>query len=234
LDNYEKTLLQFLLLFEKNGTIDLEDLKNKMSSYENAYLFKEMKENLNEKLKELPTKDIFIEKGHYYAKLLGIFGILSILFVNIFDTWKFPFLSGGIFICILNLILGVIYIILPKKIFGRYTQKGAEMDAKWKSFSKFLSDFSLIKQYPIDSIIIWQKYLPYAISLGVGKKAIENLKALSHGRDIEGELDNLYVAYISCHYFNAIDFAARQTLSPRTSGSGIGGFSIGGGGGGAR
>lgn len=44
---------------------------------------------------------------------------------------------------------------------------------KWLSFKKYLEDFSLLSEQEENAILIWEKYLIYAVSLGVNKKIIK-------------------------------------------------------------
>ena len=70
-------------------------------------------------------------------------------------------------------IAGIISIILPQKVGGRWTQEGVDYDAKWQAFKKYIQDFSLIKEYPPESVIVWNQFLVYATALGVADK-VEN------------------------------------------------------------
>lgn len=49
------------------------------------------------------------------------------------------------------------------------TPKGKENSNKWNNFKKYLKDFSLIKEHPSSSMVIWNNYLVYATALNVAK-----------------------------------------------------------------
>ena len=45
----------------------------------------------------------------------------------------------------------------------------------WNAFKNFLKDFSRLDKAEIPSIILWEHYLVYAVSLGVAKEVIKQL-----------------------------------------------------------
>jgi len=116
----------------------------------------------------------------------------------------------------------------------KLTPSGAIEASKWKAFKKYLRDYRVTKNYPLDSVILWEKYIVYGCALGVSLKALSELP-LKFGD--EAGKSYLYAAGLT-HAgnlnFNAV-VSGIQTLSTSygASGSGSsGGFSSGGGGGG--
>lgn len=68
---------------------------------------------------------------------------------------------------------------------------------KWQSFKKYLEDYSMLKEQQENAILIWEKYLIYAISLGVNKKIIKNYSKLNHINLIDDfYLKRLYNEYL--------------------------------------
>ena len=51
----------------------------------------------------------------------------------------------------------------------RLSDKGLEEKAGWLAFKKHLEEYKQTKDYPIDSIILWEKYLVYGTLLGVSR-----------------------------------------------------------------
>ena len=132
----------------------------------------------------------------------------------------------------------------------KWTRYGVEQVAMWKAFKKFLLHFSNMDRAEIPSIVIWEHYLVYAISLGVAKEVIDQLPKVFS----EAELMDPNLTYMGGHRAlanfiiinsmlnstttainNAVSTAA-VAASPSSSGSGMGGGfsggSSGGGGGG--
>lgn len=54
------------------------------------------------------------------------------------------------------------------------TDKGNEDYIKWIAFKDFLVDFSLINTRDIQEVYIWEYYLAYATSLGIGEQVIKS------------------------------------------------------------
>lgn len=49
---------------------------------------------------------------------------------------------------------------------------------KWSSFKRYLEDYSMLAEQEENAILIWERYLIYAISLGVNKKIIKKYAKL--------------------------------------------------------
>ncbi len=65
---------------------------------------------------------------------------------------------------IMELLLIVIFIITRKNI---YTEKGKQELAKAKRFMNYINQYSLINKRDIDGVIVYDKYLVYAIAFGI-------------------------------------------------------------------
>ena len=84
-------------------------------------------------------------------------------------AWVFSFVQA------INLFITLMIILAVKINFKKKTDKGKIETAKWKAFKKHMEEYSQTKNYPIDSIILWEKYLVYGVALGVSTKAISQL-----------------------------------------------------------
>lgn len=68
---------------------------------------------------------------------------------------------------------------------------------KWQSFKSFLEDYSLLKEKEEKDILIWNKYLIYAISLGVNKKIVKEYAKLAHINLLDKDYyKKFYIEYI--------------------------------------
>src|SRR3989338_65174 len=73
---------------------------------------------------------------------------------------------------------GIILMAVFKSALPKRSALGALHYAKWINLKRFLQDFSRLKEMPPDAIVLWEKYLVYAIPLGVAKnvqKAMESV-----------------------------------------------------------
>ena len=119
------------------------------------------------------------------------------------------------------------------------TQEGINEHEKWSAFKRFLLHFSNMKDYEIPSIIIWEHYLVYAISLGIAEKVISKLRVVLADQNIN--VRNSVLLYhmtdrngqLNASVFRSFDksFSNSMIRTSPSKGSG-GGFSSGGGGGG--
>lgn len=146
------------------------------------------------------------------------------------------------------MIVGGIIIVIVPLLFKRRSPSGQEDYVKWKAFRKFLVDFSQMDTYQIPSLVIWEHYLVYAVTLGVAKEVIKQLE-LVYPNMQDGDYSFGYGWFYfgpDMHFAglqnsfdsitNSVDQAistAQAAVTPASSGSGGGGgFSGGGGGGG--
>jgi len=145
-------------------------------------------------------------------------------------------------------VLGVIMIIFGARL-NRRSAYGNEQYAMWKAFKNFLLEFSRMDKAEMPSIIIWEHYLVYAISLGVAKEVIRQLPLVFSDADLQNtnltfmygyNMHNLNrfantfdrtVNTIDNAISNAISVANSKNSSSSGYGGGFSGGSSGGGGG---
>ncbi len=111
---------------------------------------------------------------------------------------------------------------------------------KWKAFKRYITDFSAMKDAPATMLHIWDRYLVYAVVLGVARQLLKNLSALSAER-------NIPVAAVAWYHpsglktggmmtpqaFDAFSSNMSNMVTALSASSSVGGgFSGGGGGGG--
>ncbi len=146
---------------------------------------------------------------------------------------------------------GLIMIIFSARI-NRRTPYGSSQRDMWLAFKKFLKDFSSMDKATLPSLVIWEHYLVYAISLGVAKEVIRQLPLVISESDLTSTGLTYMYGYSTFGRFanfsdtmdktvssvdNAVSKAmsvANSTLSSSSGGGGgfSGGSSGGGGGGG--
>ena len=127
----------------------------------------------------------------------------------------------------------------------RRTIAGAQRVAEWKAFRRHLEDFSDLEDAPVGHLILWERYLVYAVALGVTARVARALAARIppeqastfapwfHGHHGPGALDSIGSLSGFADGFGPTIVAAANPPSSSSSGSGGGGgFSGGGGGGG--
>lgn len=122
------------------------------------------------------------EKREYWYYFFVVVGVFSIIM-----NWK-------ITMCI-NIMFFATYIFLksPKHLKIR----DDENLCKWEAFKRFLEDYSMLDTQEENAIVIWEKYLIYAISLGINKKVIKQYSKLSKNYLIDEKyIKKLYIEYL--------------------------------------
>lgn len=146
------------------------------------------------------------------------------------------------------IIAGIIIFFVPR-FFKRRSVIGQEDYVRWEAFKRFLEHFSEMQRHEIPSLIIWEHYLVYAVTLGVAKEVIKQLEVVfPNMQDGDYRFGYGWMMYGTYHngmnaLTNSFDgigdsfqrslASAQKAVSKSSSGSGGGGgFSGGGGGGG--
>lgn len=225
----------------------LDDLKSILKKRSKALEFHEDYEEFRSLVREQGEAQGFFTKNDLSGSSKYVLIALALLIGGPILTIGLK-AASGVFMFLLGFVflftMWVVYTIRKR------TRYGVEQVAKWKAFKKFLLHFSNMDKAEIPSIVIWEHYLVYAISLGVAKEVIEQLPQVFSEAELMdpsltymrtyGSLNNLMLMNsMITSTTNSISSAistADIASSPNSSGSGTGGGfsggSSGGGGGG--
>lgn len=156
-------------------------------------------------------KNIGFDSEIYFQAINILFSILTIYtFISSSKkerniTFEFLFIVYSIISMIFNntigAMIGIVYFslrsyqIAPKHI----NYKDGDEVTKWLALKKYLNDFTIIGEREMQEVKMWEKYLIYAISLGVNKKCIEEYTKLSHLKILNENIINKF-------YIENIDF----------------------------
>ncbi len=176
--NYQYTtsdekLMKFL--FNTQDEITLYDIKkrakDKYQNFINDYsAWKDIatKEAMNEEFFESKTKVKVIN---------GLFVLIGALFPIILILIGNMYYANGI-VNALSLLVGVIVFGLIVYIisFTKKTRKGIDHYKKWIALKKFMNDFGNFSEKELPEITLWEKYLVYAVTLGVASKLAKTMK----------------------------------------------------------
>jgi len=240
--SHEKNLLKWLMNSVGDGTsFSIEDLKDYTKVRENALEFSgdynKWKKAVEKDYMILNIKDESVMSG----KILGIaIGIIYFVIAIVY------FLLSQNVIALACGLLGIIMIFYSSS-FTRRTKYGSDQHSKWHGFKRFLEDFSQMKEANINSIVVWEHYLVYAVSLGVAEKVIKYLPEILGPNQLEQTNISNSMLFWQLGSFNAFNNAFNNTInavnssvlsaqtvamSHNSSGFGRGGGFSGGGGGG--
>lgn len=246
LKRHEEFLIEwFIHRLGDGNTIILDNISDYTKSERNATKFckdyRSFSDLATKEAEKLNFFDKSSDKGKFIIRIAAImYFIIAFVILFIFETsWALILLFISIFTFIYSVTI------------NKRTRYGNEQKAKWTAFRNFLKDFSRLDKAGLPSIVIWEHYLVYAISLGVAKEVIKQLPLVISEYDYNDGNLTFLSGYGSSIVFtdfthvldstissvtNAIDNAmnvANSTLSSSSgSGGGFSGGSSGGGGGG--
>lgn len=192
-------------------------------------LEKELKKEIQ---KEVGLDEYYDNKGYIISRIVLLLGIIFSgfsLYWMLSSDWLYRPVQfdGLITLSVLLLIIGIVLLSLPNRVFGRFSDKGIQAHNRIVGFRKFITDFSSLKRYPPSSLAIWDEIIVYATALGCAKNVEK------HMRSLVGDNARTPVSRAA-----SIGMASRMSRSVRSSsssgGGGRGGGRAGGGGGGAR
>ena len=150
---------------------------------------------------------------------------------------------GGLFVAIrwhnpigiVVIFFGVAMFLVTVVLLGNRSQYGAEAAAKAKGLRNYLRDFSRLEDAPIGHLVLWERYLVYAVALGVADDLVEGMALRVPDVVADPAFGGWYHGPLG--RFDAMDSMVATSSAfvsagrPNTSGGG-GGFPGGGGGGG--
>lgn len=242
LKDFEIEAINLIRRFEVNGIIDFNYMNSKLRSESTARDYvnslNKWKENFKNTYitKEVMTKFFDNKGGNLLKYYVIIMIIMSIIFMMIALFNSACGLLAGILVavCIFMItLLIIIQFVTSNSIWGRWTDYGKEYNDKWNNFKKYLSDFSLMEEHPPESVILWNKYLVYATSLGVAETVSKAMEKLVYVNTSPYENDTYSFYYYGGYnsFSNAINTGYSTVSSSDSSSGSVGGGSGGGGGG---
>lgn len=168
---------------------------------------------------------------------------IMVIILNVLKNYNFLVT----FIVILGAIFSTIYL----AIFKTRTENGNEDYVRWQAFKRFLNDFGNFENKDLPEIVLWEKYLVFAVVLGVAKKLEKVMKIKLENMYVSPDILNNYTFFyhhsgvfgtnfstslsttVGRSISSAFTYSSRATLGSG-GGSSAGGGSFGGGGGGGR
>ncbi|MDP4146301.1 MAG: DUF2207 domain-containing protein [Bacillota bacterium] len=192
--NHEKFFMNwFMRCFGYDGAFTFNEIKQTVRDIDFAL---EFRENFREWVDIV--KNDAAEYGYFENKSPIVGTVVSVMFIiiSLLIACYITKINGSLITKLLCLII----IVLSASLIGggkRRTQKGSTERAKWKAFKNYLMDFSTLRNVAIPSIITWESYLPFAISLGIAQKAIHQLKTFFPNKCFKGDANIADFTYIN-------------------------------------
>lgn len=236
----EKIALKLIINEVGNSKeVVLSTIKKHCSNVSNARSFMELYNDFIRESKCLGKEKNFYSNTPFILFIASIVYFLGIILVFIGFSFELVYLS----IILIVLIIALFIFIFTRKFF---TKIGAEHYAKWMAHKKFLEDFSRFDEKELPEVILWDKYLVYAVILGNADKLSKEMKIkvdamnTNDGTTIYMGYDPFFTHYmITSSVYSSINNSVHTAVSSSrssiaasqtSSGGGFGGGSIGGGG----
>ncbi len=243
LASHEKYFIDWLISTIGNGAaVSLKEIEQYSKTIEGAKSFKEDYYNWVKYVKIDAEKYSFFDKSTIKGQLFGIVAAVIGIIYGGYTAANHGNIAGFAILITTSIVLLVYSLFIRRR-----SKDGVEQFRMWKAFRRFLKHFSQLDKAELPAVTLWEHYLVYAISLGVAKEVISQLKLVFREDDFRNP-SLTYLAYgnyaYNYNYFDTIgditntmikttESVYTHAMSKASSGSGGGGgFSGGGGGGG--
>lgn len=189
-------------------------------------------ERWRKKVREEAESMGFFDKSYHTIYDIALWTLFGLIVLNLF------FISRS-FLLFTALVIGFMFSfmlkMLLKNALPRRTKKGALHAARWLNLKKFLSDNSALREMPPTAIDLWERFLIYAIPLGVAREVQKEMKIKFENSD-QKYTSGIFVgsaAYssVNLNNFNSMVTSFSSAVASSSSTGGSSGFSGGGGGG---
>ena len=242
LESHEVNLINWFFYSIGNGeSVSLKEIENYSKASRTQSSFRHQYQQWQKAVKKE------FQKYHYFGKskeglqvaLKTVLLEIAVFLVLVLAAM----LLRVLWLVLIPLLLTIIFTGVGLVVYGglirKKTQEGVNEYHKWSAFKRFLLHFSNIKDYEIPSLVIWEHYLVYAISLGIAEKVISKLRVVLADQNINMRNSALLYhmtdrnGHLNASVFRSFDKAFSHSLvrTSTSKGSG-GGFSSGGGRGG--
>jgi uncharacterized membrane protein len=250
--SFEKKVLS--LLFEGMSKKEDEISSSEISKWcvKNRYKMQDILSSTDSSAKHWFEENYF---KMYEPKSLKKSGKIMLIFIPYFflviiflifnapvQNRNFKYIIGEMRLLAIFLSLAFFIAVIAAHAINKRTPQAALEMKKWKAFKNYISDFSAMKDAPLTLLHIWDRYLVYAVVLGVAKQLLENIKDISLERHAQVAAVAWYhpigtpgipKGMMSPEAFSAFSSNMNGMISALSSSSSVGGgFSGGGGGGG--
>ncbi|HEY5874136.1 MAG TPA: DUF2207 domain-containing protein, partial [Ilumatobacteraceae bacterium] len=163
---FERHLLDYV--FADADTVSSTDIEERAKEDQPAA--KEFLEEWNELVEAAYSAKGYGDPGGVRQRWWWLVGIVAVLAV------------AGAVALVLGSLIGLVPLLatIPLAVVGvlllrNRSMAGAEATAKAKGLKRFLEDFSHLKDAPAGHLILWERYLVYAVTLGVSRQLLSGL-----------------------------------------------------------
>lgn len=235
---------------KEDGYVTLKGLEKYISR--NAYRVKGQIDTM-----EASSKMEFERRNYLDSKSESVRNIVMVVsFLVLFAAFLIMIISNFfVLYAPIGLIIGSVISLISSFGILRLNEEGEQQFVYWNAFGKFIEDFSMMKEYEVPKLVMWEEYMVYAAMMGKAEKAAKQIrtvyKELQDPQYYNTHRSSSYLYYfmylnstrgasfntfgsVAKTFDNINNSATRLSQSKNvSSGRGFGGGFSGGGGGGA-
>ena len=231
LDSAESYVYNYYKRYGEGNVLKWSDYSKKLiRTADKMSLRQFLKDVENESKDELEEQNLFNFKGKKKMKLpiIATMGIPIAIFsaTGLTTSANYPLLIWMPILSVPFFILGLIYLALPSRVFGRFSEKGLDAYHRGLAMKKFFSSLTSLKRYPPSSVAIWDEQIVYATALGEAKKVEKYLKDYLPS---EYRTNSAVSAVLATSFLSSFDRSMAVGGASGSSGGVGGGGSVGGG-----
>ena len=120
---------------------------------------------------------------------------MAVGLVMLILAWPLAVLSPNALIVPL-IVLGCL--MLPgSKAIRKRTPEAAAALSRWQAFRRYLLQWSSLTDGPAHSVVLWEKYLTYGVTLGAARRVIDGFRLLYPSRENIAEARDMYESVFS-------------------------------------
>ena len=235
--DYEQQLCKFLFHSMAGGNeLVLSELKEIAKTHRSSFAtgFQTWKHKVEKEGEQRGFLDAQADRMAFTAAAFAFVAIVAGVGAAVF---------GRSLLFLLGAAIGVVLIFVARTV-KRRSQEAAELHAQYAALERYLKDFGRLDEKPPDAVVLWEKFLIYAVVFGIADQVTRAMTVKVPEVVNDPAFRTPYLLWwgmpgdhAGMSAFNEIGSSFSQAVSVATSSSssgsgGGGGFSGGGGGGG--
>ena len=179
LRTHQKYVVEMLSLVKPMGTpFTMKEFESYGKSHPGKMI--SMVKKYEEAIKNKSQRDGAYQKGNpagarAQRTTTGMVGV-GVAVVVISGWASFAFGAGMFFFGAGLLLGGLIHYLLSKRLKAPLTVAGQREYDKLHALSKFMQEFSLMKEHEIPELVLWEDYMIFATAMGIADKVAEQLE----------------------------------------------------------
>ncbi|MDP4089969.1 MAG: DUF2207 domain-containing protein, partial [Bacillota bacterium] len=190
---HEEFLLNWLLEdFGDGNTFTFNAMRNSIRRGAEARRFREKYDRWMQTAKEDSLDFGFWDDSGRMGTVRIAIAIVFVILLAICTAYITGMSPNGVFL-FGGTIIGLYIVSLS---FTKHTRYGSDQYARWKGFRNFLKDFGNIKEAEVPSLVLWEHYLVYAISLDIARRVLDQLRIIIPSEDMYSNTDMNMLTYL--------------------------------------